>query len=36
MLARALLEQGESWEIATFEEAASAPSGVTRWLEQVA
>ncbi len=35
-LARALLEQGECWEIATFDVAEQAPSGVTRWLAQAA
>ena len=36
LLARALLEQQDCWEIATFEEAEHAPSGVTRWLAQAA
>jgi UDP-3-O-[3-hydroxymyristoyl] N-acetylglucosamine deacetylase len=35
-LARALLEQQDAWELASFAEAASAPAGVTRWLAQPA
>jgi len=35
-LARALLEQRDAWELTTFDEAAQAPSGVTRWLAQAA
>lgn len=31
-LARALLEQQDAWEWASFEEAADAPEGVLRWL----
>lgn len=36
LLARALLEQQESWEFVTFPQLESAPQGVTRWLAQVA
>jgi UDP-3-O-[3-hydroxymyristoyl] N-acetylglucosamine deacetylase len=35
-LARALLEQQESWEMVAFQEEAAAPQGVTRWLAQAA
>ncbi len=35
-LARELLNHPESWEFATFEVAAHAPAGVTRWLNQPA
>ena len=33
-LARALLEQRERWEFATFPDVATVPPGVTRWLQQ--
>lgn len=36
LLARALLEQQESWEFVTFPKLESAPQGVTRWLAQAA
>ena len=36
MLARALLEEKESWELVTFEQAERAPVGVIRWLNQPA
>ena len=36
LLARALLEQQESWEFVTFPQLESAPQGVTRWLAQAA
>ncbi len=35
-LARALLQQQDCWEFASFDEEAAAPQGVTRWLAQVA
>jgi UDP-3-O-[3-hydroxymyristoyl] N-acetylglucosamine deacetylase len=35
-LARALLQQQDSWEFATFEQAERAPAGVIRWLNQPA
>ena len=35
-LARALLQQQDCWEFASFDEAAAAPQGVTRWLAQAA
>ena len=34
MLARALLEKREAWELVTYEDAARVPAGVTRWLAQ--
>ena len=33
-LARELLANADAWEYATFEDAAQAPAGVTRWLAQ--
>ncbi len=36
LLARELLAHPESWELVTFDEAAKAPEGVMRWLEQPA
>lgn len=36
LLARALLEQQESWEFVTFPQLESAPQGVMRWLAQAA
>lgn len=33
-LARALLEQQACWELVTYEQAETAPSGVVRWLAQ--
>lgn len=36
LLARALLEQKESWEFVTFPQSETAPQGVTRWLAQAA
>lgn len=33
MLARQLLQERESWELATFEDQSQAPAGVARWLE---
>ncbi|MFN4340888.1 MAG: UDP-3-O-acyl-N-acetylglucosamine deacetylase [Azonexus sp.] len=35
-LARALLQQQDSWEFVSFDQAAAAPQGVTRWLAQAA
>ncbi len=35
-LARALLQQQESWELVSFAQEADAPQGVTRWLAQAA
>ncbi len=35
-LARALLQQQDCWEFATFEQSEQAPAGVTRWLNQPA
>ena len=35
-LARALLQQQDCWEFASFDEEATAPQGVTRWLAQAA
>ena len=35
-LARALLQQQDCWEFASFEQAEQAPAGVTRWLNQPA
>lgn len=35
-LARALLQQQDAWEFVSFDEAAHAPAGVTRWLAQAA
>ena len=36
MLARALLEKREAWELVTYEDAARVPAGVARWLAQPA
>ena len=35
-LARALLQQQDCWEFASFDQEAAAPQGVTRWLAQAA
>lgn len=35
-LARALLQQQDSWEFVTYDVAETAPSGVVRWLAQAA
>jgi UDP-3-O-[3-hydroxymyristoyl] N-acetylglucosamine deacetylase len=35
-LARELLQRTDAWEFVTFEDAAAAPQGVTRWLAQAA
>lgn len=32
LLARALLQQQDAWELVSFQDEARAPSGVTRWL----
>ena len=34
MLARELLAQKDAWELVSFDEAANAPAGVSRWLAQ--
>ena len=36
LLARELLARRDAWELVSFEEAAAAPSGIARWLEQPA
>ena len=36
MLARALLEKREAWELVTYDDAARVPAGVARWLAQPA
>lgn len=36
VLARALLANRSAWEFVTFDDAATAPAGVTRWLAQPA
>ena len=36
LLARELLARRDAWELVSFQEAAGAPAGVARWLEQPA